>query len=54
MDALPEWSGELEVRLGHRSLLDASLTHAHVPKVSPARPVQHAGAPAIKLAHDVP
>ncbi|CAL8462314.1 g1847 [Coccomyxa elongata] len=32
MDALPEWSGELEVRLGHRSLLDASLTHAHVPK----------------------
>lgn len=44
MDALPEWSGELEVRLGHRSLLDASLTHAHVPKVS--RPCHlHHGAP---------
>jgi hypothetical protein len=32
MDALPEWSGELEVRLGHRALLEACLTHARVPK----------------------
>ncbi len=32
MDALPEWSGELEVRLGHGALLEACLAHAHVPK----------------------
>ncbi len=47
MDALPEWSGELEVRLGHRSLLDASLTHAHVPKVSRCCHLQTAAPPTI-------
>ena len=35
MDALPEWAGELEVRLGHRALLEACLSHARVPKVRP-------------------
>ena len=34
MDALPDWIGELEVRLGHRALLEAALVNARVPKVS--------------------
>ena len=33
MDALPDWIGELEVRLGHRALLEAALVNARVPKV---------------------
>ena len=33
MDALPDWVGELEVRLGHRALLEAALVNARVPKV---------------------
>ncbi|CAK0752569.1 hypothetical protein CVIRNUC_002156 [Coccomyxa viridis] len=32
MDALPDWIGELEVRLGHRALLEAALVNARVPK----------------------
>jgi len=34
MDAFPDWIGELEVRLGHKSLLEAALVNAHVPKAS--------------------
>lgn len=38
MDALPDWVGNLEVRLGHRSLLEAALLNARVPKASTILP----------------
>ncbi len=34
MDAVPNWIGDLEVRLGHRALLEAALVNARVPKAS--------------------
>ena len=40
MDALPNWIGELEVRLGHRALLEAALVNARVPKASPPAVLQ--------------
>ena len=35
MDAYPDWVGDLEVRLGHRALLEAALVNARVPKARP-------------------
>ena len=45
MDALPDWIGELEVRLGHRALLEAALVNARVPKVGFSDQLYHSECP---------